>query len=170
MLVVCGGFLGWGVFLSGFGSSSPCEFIYLFKHSVCMTLILCLHVRCWSVFACLFQLSVCLDGGVLCLGVAVSLFCLLLPSKSFNMFQFPSTVCVYVCVKRIISACMSVIESAAVEAATSLPPPLPCPPLSMSYALSYALSFIFSFISLPHSFCSPPHPWTPPLFPPHVIS
>lgn len=46
MSVVCGGFFGgagWGLFLllSGISLSCRCEFIYLFKYSVCMTLILC---------------------------------------------------------------------------------------------------------------------------------
>lgn len=72
-------------FLSGFSSSPPCEFVYLFKYSACMTVILRLHVRSWSVLACLFQLLVCLnrEGGVLLSEVS----CLLiLPFVALKVF------------------------------------------------------------------------------------
>ena len=132
------------------------EFIYLFKYSVRMTVP---YTSTCMVTFCLVGPALYVSGsGGLCLRLAASLFCLLLPSEPFNMLQFPITVCVSacaracVCVKRIISACMSVIESAAVEATTSSshPPPLPCPPLSVSYSLSFSLSFLS-----PHFFCKP---------------
>lgn len=115
---------------------------------------------------CLFVPALCVSGsGVLCLGVAVSLFCLLLPPKSFNMFQFPGTVCVYVCVKRIISACMSVIESAAVEATTSLPPPaaLPSPLYVICSFIRTLFHFLFHFS--PPLFLLTPSPLDSPSLP-----
>lgn len=177
MLLVCG-FSGPGgicIFLSGFSLSLRlCELMYLFKHSVCMTLILCVPA-CWSVFSCLFQLSVCLDRGVLCLGRLAS--CLLIlpffcPQCLLICFSSP-VLCVCVCVKRIIRACMSVIEGAAVEAATSLPPP-PClslPPLCYTLFHTHSLSFSLSFLSLTLFAPTPPPPLTAsPLYSPHPHS
>lgn len=134
-----------------------------------MTLLLCAPVCTLLVTFLLFVPVLCVSGfgerGVLCLRSWAGCLLILsfMPSVSFNMFQFPSSM--YVCVKWIIRASMRV-EGAAVEAATSLSPPrLPLP--SFCVTLSFIRSLFHFLFHLTPSLSlltpSPPHPCTPPL-------